>query len=366
MSHGNRERVKPPSLATGMYPKVKNIAATIASDNKKDEIADATLTREVAGRCYISTRNFGSVKKRLKSLPLDANAAATKAKLYQLDEHCEFRCCKCRKDRIYDDIVAYEDGAGCICVPCFSKIVKPKNFRPTRMIPFPTLLSWLNYQPPPVETTVSEDVAEQSVAAVLPSGHRVEQTMLTGGPVQTDVRMLPATPLNPFGDVMEPGARGILSTSNVFSAGILSGSSEAQPAPCAVCASVFGRCSHGPGICIFSNAPIETCLLFFMGLCNNGELPDGTRCGKVFHDPLFGLPDRSAGPCPSRDEGEGFDEWIQLKKKSLNTAEWQLWDQEGAIAAVERCTPASKIHDEYISGTSSLKSLLNKIKAKQT
>jgi hypothetical protein len=271
-------------------------------------------------RVYVTASTVQSVPRRRKPLPPDANAAATACKLYQLQSHVEFRCTKCRRDKIVDDSLAVDEASGVLmCARCYARLVKPRLYKPTRLVPFPSLLSWLSYEPAAVATHVPANVAERGAEAAVPSGHRVATEMIA----PTSVAQLPTTPMNPIGHELDAGSRLQIeankSTSELARAAVER--REVHP-----CVRVFGRCAHG-ALCFFRNAPYNLSLSFLMGLRDGSSTEDCT--------PVFDLPSSRAPPRSSAD----FEQWIAERKNSANQAEWQLWNQPDTMTLVDSVVP---------------------------
>jgi hypothetical protein len=311
-----KQRAVAPKMATGPYnaadaPGAFYPAAAVASSDD---------------RKYVTIKNLAGVPRRLKPLPPDANAGATPCKLYQLRSHVEFRCYKCRRDGIFDDSIAADETSGLLmCSACYSRAVRPRVYKPTRVIPFPSLLSWLNYKPATVVSEVSTDMMNRPAEAAMPSGHRVNVEAITA----TGVEDLPSTPMNPLGGRLDDVTRGQVDgksdEAKAAAAGLPTGSHP--------CPSVFGGCDHG-ALCFFLKAPAALCVAHLMGLC-----VDNAACERE-HTAAYDLP--SAAAAPAREEADGcaaFAAWAAGRKASSNQAEWQLWNQPGAAALVDRKVP---------------------------
>ena len=279
---------------------------------------------------YITARTIGSVPKRRKPLPPDAHTERVPGfKLYQLPDNAEFRCTKCRRDRISDDSLAVDETAGVImCARCYGREVRPRLYKPTRLVPFPSLLSWLNYEPQAVRTEVPADVGQRTAAAAMPSGHRVNVEMI--GP--SSVAELPRTPMNAQGNELDAGTRLQIEANPAASAAARAALERRDVHPCV---RVFGACAHG-SVCFFRNAPYNLSLSFLMGLRDESPTEECT--------PVFNLPDSRA---PARGTA-AFDAWVAAKRASANQAEWQLWNQPGAMALVDTVIPpptAAEVED---------------------
>lgn len=305
-----------------------------------------------AGIPYVTARTVTARTHRRKPLPLDANAATTSARLLQLDEHVEFRCSKCRRDKIRDDALAVDEAAGIVmCVRCFSRIIKPKGFRPTRMIPFPSLLSWLNHKGPDVRTEVDNDVTKRSATAALPSGHRVAVQAITA----PNATCLPITPMNIIGGgdfdwsaKVENHYTAVADAAAATHAATVARAVEVGTHPCL---RVFGVCPHG-ALCFFAKAPINLSLTWLMGLpaLDSAEVKE----------PIFDLPCIDARP-PRGDEA-AFEAWVEARRRSKNQAEWQMWNNPAVDSLLDRLVPKPQ-EKPLVSAltTSNLKDLLGSL-----
>ncbi len=275
-----------------------------------------------------------SFEKRVKPLPLDANTkAAPNLCLLQLEEHVYFACSKCRKDGISSDCVAVDTVRKIImCTRCAARVLRPKEYRPSRVVPFPSLLSWLNYKPAKAMSGVESDVGLRAAEAVAPTGHRVATTMLGGGP--SLIRALPATPMQVAGDRLSLG----------------DGDGDAMGRGRAVhpCLRVWGRCAHGE-TCLFRDAPPQLCLAFLVGLCDGDE----RKCS-LLHQQVYGLPPPTELR-PSKwlegdlaDSGSAIAGWIARGRRSTNRAEWQLWNngEEGCMTLLRAYFPPDETEKE--------------------
>lgn len=276
------------------------------------------------GRKYVTARTFPSLQKRVKPLPPDANAAASPAKLFQLSEHVEFRCERCRRDGIFDDCVAFDEASGLLsCVRCYSRIIRPKVYRPTRLVPFPSLLSWLNHEPQTVMTTVSSNALERPAEAAVPSGARIATQMITA----TSVADLAATPMNMPDLALQPSRLELAAPQRVTD------DIDEEVAKVHPCLRVFGECVHGP-VCFFVNAPATLSLAYLMGLSQDAS--EGETAVSVFD-----LPPKE--PRPDRSNTEAFNAWVAARRDSSNQAEWQLWNQPATDDIVDRHVPPPQV-----------------------
>ena len=286
-------------------------------------------------RKYITVRTLGAVEHRVKPLPPDANATASTCTLYQLAEHVEFRCYRCRKDGVFADAVAADETSGLMmCQSCYARMVRPRQYRPTRMVPFPSLMSWLTYKPPSVATAVSQDVLQRPAEAALPSGRRVAMPeMITAAPGASTIHALPATPLNPLGGALDPATRLLLESQASHSEAAREAIKLAGVHPCMV---DFGVCQHG-SLCFFARAPTNVWLPYLMGLCDSSACPAEKVAERVFELPP------SNDPRPPRrakgDDAQRWLDWVSRRVHSQNQAEWQLWNQPWTTSTVDRFVP---------------------------
>ncbi|XQJ30405.1 hypothetical protein NXY56_006490 [Leishmania guyanensis] len=335
----------------------------------------------------LTVNNFTAFHARVKRLPPDANVkAALHTQLYQFPERVCFGCVKCRRDNVESDSVAIDlKNRIMLCTACFTRIIRPRTYTPSRVIPFPSLLSWLNYKPSHV-MKMSDDVLERPAEAVAPSGERMAAPKLTGGDRATDLGKLPAIAMN-----IAAGGRGRGSDTTGGRHGgptideVLAQGSNDTPTGTHPCLRVWGVCQHGE-TCLFRNAPADLCLAYLMGLCrgrnmaisgtpagdgrgsgpnanrsNNRHIYGGqhhhhpkhnqrnnqgarntrrnrnthpTVCGQtchLLHQEVYDLPDLSDPPPRERFEGDLEDEngawaaWVRRRRDSPNSAEWQMW-----------------------------------------
>lgn len=290
----------------------------------------------------LTVHNFPTFQTRLKKLPPDANAhAAPHAKLYQFSERVCFGCAKCRRDNIQSDSVAIDlANKIMLCTACFSRIVRPRTYRPSRVVPFPSLLSWLNYRPSKV-VEVSDDILSRPAEAVAPSGDRMFLPMLASGDRPTSLDKLPAIAMN-----LVPVAGGSVTASNT-TVGNSNRHVEALADGTHPCLRVWGLCQHGP-TCLFRRAPADLCLAYLMGLCPGKE--DGT-C-ELLHQDIYDLPstaDPTPGPRYPLDldsADSAWGRWVAKRKTSPNSAEWQLWNNGPLGQLFDVYVPVSKVADE--------------------
>lgn len=278
----------------------------------------------------VTAYNIATFEKRTKELPPDACLEkAPRAIFYQFPDRVTFYCSKCRKDGISSDSLAFDAAHGIfMCTRCFERVVRPRKYRPSRVVPFPSLLSWLNYKPATVMTSVSEDILARPAEAAAPSGARAATEML-GGARQTDIRALPATP----------------SSITVLGGGSASSElalAEREDITTHPCVRVWGRCAHGE-TCFFKNAPRDLCIAFLMGLCPGSvavsEEPDTAGADpsaaphpscSLHHQRIEGLPAGDVVPRPrmagdlENTESE-LSRWVSKKRNSANRVEWQLF-----------------------------------------
>ncbi|KAG5491531.1 hypothetical protein JIQ42_01434 [Leishmania sp. Namibia] len=332
----------------------------------------------------LTINNFSSFRARVKKLPPDANVkAALYTQLYQFPDRVCFGCVKCRRDNVESDSVAIDlKNRIILCTACFTRIIRPRTYTPSRVVPFPSLLSWLNYKPSHV-MEMSDDVLERPAEAVAPSGERMAAPMLTGGDRATSLGKLPAIAMNVAaggrgrGADAAGGRRGDPTMDEVLAQGSAGAPTGTHP-----CLRVWGVCQHGE-TCLFRNAPADLCLAYLMGLCRgrnstiggtvggggggghpnsnrnrhghggqhhqhhkphrNNQSGRNTRRGRgantagggqtcrLLHQEVYDLPDASEPPPRERFEGDLEDEdsawasWVRRRRDSPNSAEWQLW-----------------------------------------
>ncbi|CAD2215696.1 hypothetical protein AGDE_02978 [Angomonas deanei] len=294
---------------------------------------------------------------RAKKLPPDANTkAATHAKFIQLRSPVLFSCAKCRRDRIQADSLAVDRYNKIIlCSACLARVVRPKTYKPTRYVPFPSLLSWLNYKPSPVmnfSTTEDsrEDILSRPAEAVAPSGDRVHIPLLGEGRNATKLENLPVTPMNiiPSGEAAEGPSSVLVYAKPTMQKG------GTHP-----CVRVWGACQHGPD-CYFSEAPQDLCLAYLMGLCRTEGCP-------LLHQQVYDLPREESLPATTRrkgdldflkeedDEGSTHREknsnnvwlrWVMKRKNSPNMAEWQLFNNGDLTVLFEQYVPLEEVPEE--------------------
>lgn len=295
----------------------------------------------------LTLNNFENFPYRVKKLPPDANvSAAADTKLYQFREKMCFGCVKCRKDNIHSDTIAVDVRQRIIlCTMCFTRIIRPRTYRPNRVVPFPSLLSWLDYKPSHV-TTVAEDLMSRTAEAVLPSGDRVAAPQLmASSDVSSRLNALPAIALNTVSSVGR--SNGLSSRTNEFT--------DKHP-----CCRIWGVCQHGPA-CLFREAPGDLCLAFLMGLC------DGNTSCKLLHQRIFDLPPTRLRPVTPRteydleNEESEWSRWVNERKKSANTAEWQLWNNGPLEPLLDRFAPAIKVEKPSVEDRQTVNLNLNDI-----
>lgn len=318
----------------------------------------------------LTINNYTTFNARAKRLPPDANtAAAVNTKLWQFPEPVLFACAKCRRDNVQSDGIAIDPRNKIVlCAPCFTRIIRPRTYKPGRAVPFPSLLSWLNYKPSTV-MEVSEDVIARPAEAVAPSGNRMALPTLANGDRPMGLDKLPAIAMN-----VVPTRN----NSNHHGAGV----GAKHP-----CLRVWGSCQHGE-TCLFRNAPTDLCLAFLMGLCrgdhrgktssNNINVDTKQQQQRVaapvcnrrpvcnlLHQHIYDLPSEAEpapelryvgdlgeedGPDDNEEEEERKEDgsggggavmsnkrlwmrWVDRRRKSPNSAEWQLWNN-GALQLV--------------------------------
>lgn len=287
----------------------------------------------------LTFNNFRTFSARNKKTPLDANtSAAPNTKLWQLSEQVSFYCNKCRRDNIISDSLAIDAVHQLmLCTRCFTRIIRPRTYRPSRVVPFPSLLSWLNYTPSRV-MEMSEDIASRPAEAVAPSADRVAVPTIPGGSRPTHIQQLPATAMNTVSNAGNVG--GALLARGMTAASQQQQSLESSKHPCH---RVWGSCLHGE-TCLFRGAPYDLCICFLMGLCNGDE----ATCN-LLHQRVFALPDAEAPMPLQRCEGDledpesAWGKWVGKKKNSANSAEWQLWNNGPILELINRHAPATPV-----------------------
>ncbi|KAK7197484.1 hypothetical protein NESM_000697900 [Novymonas esmeraldas] len=222
----------------------------------------------------LTINNFASFRARVKKLPPDANTkAALHTQLYQFPERVCFGCVKCRRDNVESDSVAIDlKNRITLCTACFTRIIRPRTYAPSRVVPFPSLLSWLNYKPSHV-MEMSDDVLERPAEAVAPSGERMAAPMLASGDRASHLGKLPAIAMN----IAASGGRGRGAVAGGRRSGptiddALAQGAAGAPTGTHPCLRVWGVCQHGE-TCLFRNAPADLCLAYLMGLCGGRDHP---------------------------------------------------------------------------------------------
>ena len=124
--------------------------------------------------------------KRKMLLPPDANVHGSSHTLYLLKERVRFKCSCCHRLGIVAELLAYSEKENTIqCTKCYQRLIRPRNFRPLRLHPFPELLTWLTYDPKLREKETGlgkkKDLhkPERPPEAFYPSGERIGTTPLT-------------------------------------------------------------------------------------------------------------------------------------------------------------------------------------------
>ncbi|KAH9577177.1 hypothetical protein LSM04_005730 [Trypanosoma melophagium] len=310
----------------------------------------------------LTFNNFATFNPREKKLPPDANAqAALNTKLWQLSERASFYCNKCRRDNIISDSLGVDAVHHVmLCTRCFTRIIRPRTYRPSRVVPFPSLLSWLNYKPLKV-MEMTDDVVSRPAEAVAPSGERIAVPTLGGGDRPTRLQNLPAIAMNTVpssrGGVGGAGAglpnRGGSSAVNLHQQ---QGQQQLQEDETHPCRRVWGSCMHGE-TCLFRGAPYDLCISFLMGLCSGEE----AKC-RLLHQHVFDLPS-VADPMPTQrgagdldDPHSEWNKWMARRKNSPNSAEWQLWNNGpvlGLLNVYAPVTVSEKTTDDAASSISS-------------
>ncbi|ORC93496.1 putative RNA-binding protein [Trypanosoma theileri] len=298
----------------------------------------------------LTFNNFATFNPREKKLPPDANTqAALNTKLWQLPERASFYCNKCRRDNIISDSLGVDAVHHVmLCTRCFTRIIRPRTYRPSRVVPFPSLLSWLNYKPLKV-MEMTDDVVSRPAEAVAPSGERIAVPTLGGGDRPTRLQNLPAIAMNTV-----PSSRGGAGSAN-RGPSALNRHHQQQPQQqphqqqqqqlqedeTHPCRRVWGSCVHGE-TCLFRGAPYDLCICFLMGLCSG----DDTKC-RLLHQRVFDLPS-AADPMPAQrgpgdldDPQSEWSKWMAKKMNSPNSAEWQLWNNGPVIDLINVYAPVT-------------------------
>ncbi|RNF01822.1 putative RNA-binding protein [Trypanosoma rangeli] len=297
------------------YKRQRLVAVSQSSSGGGSSMSLIPRDNNTRGPRRLTFNNFDTFNSREKKLPPDANAeVAPNTKLWQLQERASFYCNKCRRDNIISDTIAVDAVHQLmLCTRCFIRIIRPRSYRPSRVVPFPSLLSWLNYKPSKV-MEMSEDISSRPAEAVAPSGERIANPTLGGGDRPAHIQNLPAIAMNTV-----PSARGGVVTGGK---GSRSAQRQDESHPCI---RVWGSCVHGE-TCMFCRAPYDLCIAFLMGLCPGDE----EKC-HLLHQKVFSLPN-AADPMPLQRRAEDVDDaesewgkWIARRKNSPNSAEWQLW-----------------------------------------
>ena len=315
MNRGREPRSGPPSRAGGV------VAAPYQSAKRPPTLQGGSQPKRI-----FSTHSLELLPKREKVLPPDANAQATSCKLYQLEEPVVFGCAGCGKDGIVFDSLAADAARNVIlCVRCFTKLVRPRLFRPSRLVPFPSLLSWLKYEAPKVSRT-PVDVTQRAAEAVAPSGRRLAE----GGLRPTDLTSLPANAMSSTVAEDDVGVREMLAD-------------RRQTHPCE---RVWGTCKHGV-VCYFKDAPRNLAVEYLMGIATAEQAAiDGLSIEAVFDlpqaaDPLPIPAGGSLSESQLADPTSAINEWRRRRKKSANRAEWQLFNNGPLDVVLRQCVPVT-------------------------
>ena len=280
-------------------------------NNNSVVVGSSSSSMSVPAERRLTVHNLHSFEKREKRLPVDAcTQKAPHMKLYHFPERVLFLCNRCRKDGITSDTCAVDTvNQVILCSRCVTRVIRPREYTPSRVVPFPSLLSWLNYKPSTVMQAVPTDVTARPAEAVAPTGHRVATGMLGGG--YSDLRALPATPMTAAAEVQSSSVASSLSTTHP-------------------CERVWGSCTHGV-MCYFRNAPRSLCIAYLMGLCDGN-----TATCSLVHQRVLDLPVEPSTRPPrlqevptatsATPENARFSEWIREQQQSPNKALWQLWN----------------------------------------
>ena len=305
MNRGREPRSGPPSRA----------GANVAPYRKSSTMGSQPK------RIY-STHSLELLNKKEKALPPDANTKATSCKLYQLEEPVVFGCAGCGKDGIVFDSLAADTTRNVIlCVRCFTKLVRPRQFRPSRLVPFPSLLSWLRYDAPKVSRTPT-DVTMRAAEAVAPSGRRLAE----GGLQPTDLSSLPANAMSSTVAESDAGARELLA--------------DMQTHPCE---RVWGKGSCKHPECYFKRAPRNLCIEYLMGIATEEQAAiDGLSIEKVLDLPQTKdpIPLQAGGTLTESqlsDPTSAINEWRRRRKKSDNRIEWELFNNGPVEQVLRQC-----------------------------
>lgn len=255
-------------------PYTKNVTALTSTAGHGGSSSSGSPT----GPPRLTINNVTSFRPRVKKLPPDANTkAAVSTQLYQFPEQVCFGCVKCKRDNIKSDCLAIDlKNRIMLCTACFTRIIRPRTYTPSRVVPFPSLLSWLNYKPATV-MEVAEDVLERPAEVVAPSGERMAAPTLTGGDRATNLGKLPAIAMRVAPAGAGRGRRGgtTAAAATTMDDALALGSVAAAGAHAThPCLRVWGVCQHGE-TCLFRNAPGDLCLAYLMGLCRGYGSPLG-------------------------------------------------------------------------------------------
>lgn len=296
-------------------------------------VSSSSSPATVAAERRLTVHNLHSFEKREKRLPVDAcTTKAPHIKLYHFPDRVLFLCNRCRKDGITSDTCAVDSVNQIIlCSRCVTRVIRPREYTPSRVVPFPSLLSWLNYKPSTVMTSVPTDVTARPAEAVAPTGHRVATGMLGGG--YSDLRALPSTPMAASAEVPSSSTTSSLSTTHP-------------------CERVWGTCTHGV-MCYFRNAPRSLCIAHLMGLCDGN-----TETCNLVHQRVLDLPVEPSTRPPRVQEGSppaesaAFRQWMREQQQSPNKALWQLWNNGSTTALLNAFVPVEVVQKKTIAATS--------------
>lgn len=345
--------------AKGQPHPIFSKGATASLANTGPSSSSTYTTGQNGPQTVTSARQLDPIPKRVKPLPPDANVSAIppNTKFYQLENtFVLFSCSTCRKSNIRSDLLAINvDNNQFTCSRCFTKLIRPKNFVPTRLVPFPSLLSWLNYHKPNVLSATQNGakggLSARPAEAVVPTGDRLATGLAVNGFSSNDVRALPSSAM-----VHE------ISASDTYGQAALHELRLQHP-----CYRLWGdgKCVHG-SLCMFSKAPYKQAIEYLMGIATEQQCLDA---GLIVDD-VFDLPNK-VDPFPSlstvpplppsgasssdiNDPSTVLGAWIARRSKTLNQAEWQLFHNGPLATIVDRyitfpqATTAKSINDKKV------------------
>ena len=334
-----------------------------------------TSSSSTATQTISNTRQFDQIEgKRLKPLPPDANAEILRTahngqlKLYQLERRAFFNCAKCRKANVQSDLLAVNYATNSfMCSRCFTKLIRPMSFKPTRLVPFPSLLSWLNFQKPQIFDPSSssaagaadEKVSKRFAEAVVPTGDRLATGLAVNGFANNDLRALPSSAMATTIGAAAEDAYGQQAAAD-----------SASLHPCGRLWGGAGRCAHGAALCAFAKAPYVQAIEYLMGIATREQcVAAGLRVDDVFglpraNDPMptgayggeeaeGGAPLRYPTSADAADPSTPLGQWVARRKKSLNQPEWQLFNNGPLGPIIDRYAAFAKAPGAAATKTSS-------------